>query len=554
MRVSSFALSSFLLSIPLASAWMPNGLPLSRAYAPHLTPVRTPTYLSVLASPGGIVDIVKDEATSSVEVTISATAEQTKEAYDRVIIDASKNIAIPGFRKGSKVPANVIESVMEKSGGREFLKKQALKQLLSTVVEPALKDHPDVDPIGEPALTQSEEVLVSLFKANEEIQLSVKCDVWPTIKWSSEPTEDSKPYDGLEVAYSRKPFNQAKMDQALVDLRARQAQLAPKEGDAPALEMGDACVVNMVGYMATDAGAKGEPLPNAASGDQVDVVMETGKYMEGLVEGLVGAQINDTREVTVTFPMGLKDKTLAGKTAIFDVTVLSVDTRTLPEIDDEFANNIRPGMNVEKLMEEIKEAVDAEDAREFVGVRNAAIDKALAEKIDMVIPETLVTIQAREKFALMLTEMRDNGSPDSEIKKLVSPENFEKYKDISRDGIVRDLKASMAVEEIARLENIRVSPQEVEEQLANLKKEAGDEYDEGQLRPKVESTLLKNYVMELLTDRAKLDITYEEEGKFDQKLMDELMEQTIKREEEEASKRQEQVAKAAAQAEADQSE
>lgn len=189
-------------------------------------------------------------------------------------------------------------------------------------------------------------------------------------------------------------------------------------------------------------------MPNAASGDQVDVVMETGKYMEGLVEGLVGAKINDTREVTVTFPMGLKDKTLAGKTAIFDVTVLSVDTRTLPEIDDEFANNIRPGMNVEKLMEEIKEAVDAEDAREFVGVRNVAIDKALAEKIDMVIPETLVTIQAREKFAVMLTEMRDNGSPDSEIKKLVSAENFEKYKDISRDGIVRDLKASMAVEEV----------------------------------------------------------------------------------------------------------
>lgn len=105
------------------------------------------------------------------------------------------------------------------------------------------------------------QVLVSLFKANEEIQLSVKCDVWPTIKWSSEPTEDSKPYDGLEVAYSRKPFNQAKMDQALVDLRARQAQLAPKEGDAPVLEMGDACVVNMVGYMATDAGAKGEVSP-----------------------------------------------------------------------------------------------------------------------------------------------------------------------------------------------------------------------------------------------------------------------------------------------------
>ena len=65
----------------------------------------------------------------------------------------------------------------------------------------------------------------------------------------------------------------------------------------------------------------------------------------------------------------------------------------------------------------------------------------------------------------MLTEMRDNGTPDAEIKKLVSPENFEKYVDVSRDGITRDLKASLAVEEIAREENIRVDPQEVEEQV-----------------------------------------------------------------------------------------
>ncbi|GMI04300.1 hypothetical protein TrVE_jg1530 [Triparma verrucosa] len=495
--------------------------------------------------------VEKDPKTSSVSVTITATAEQTRDAYDRVITDASKSLDIPGFRKGSKIPANVVESVLEKGGrgGKEFLKKQALKQLIASVVEPALQDDPSVDPIGEPALTQSEEILVSLFQPSEEIQLNVKCDVWPEVKWVG-GASDGKAYDGLEGSYTRKPFNQQKMDEAIKDLKDRQAKLAPKDGDSPTLEMGDACVVNMVGFLADADGKKGEPLPNAASGDQVDVVMETGKYMSGLVEGLVGASVNDTREIKVTFPPNLRDPALKGKSALFDVTVLSVDTRILPEINDEFANNVRPGMNKDDLLEEVKKAVDAEDAREFVGARNKALETSLAGRIEMVIPETLVKMQAKEKFAVMLTEMRDNGTPDAEIKKLVSPENFEKYVDVSRDGITRDLKASLAVEEIAREENIRVDPQEVEEQLGNIKKEmqaqGESDIDETATRSKIEATLQRNYVMDLLAERAKLEVKYQEEEEFDEGLMNKLMEEQIEREKKLADERVEAVAQAAA--------
>ena len=99
----------------------------------------------------------------------------------------------------------------------------------------------------------------------------------------------------------------------------------------------------------------------------------------------------------MTFPPYLKDKSLAGKTAIFDVTVLAVDERTLPVVDDAFASGVRPGLTVQGLEDEIRSALDQEDAREFEGARNKALETALVEKIDMVIPETLVTIQAREK-------------------------------------------------------------------------------------------------------------------------------------------------------------
>mmetsp|Transcript_18462 Transcript_18462/g.38456 ORF Transcript_18462/g.38456 Transcript_18462/m.38456 type:complete len:547 (+) Transcript_18462:28-1668(+) len=517
--------------LTLASAWVNPSINMGRNPV-----VRFGAPLHVLADPSNEVSINPDPATSSVELTINVTGEQTKNAYDRVITETSKNIDIPGFRKGSKIPANVIESVLEGGngqapGGKNMLRKQALKQLVG-LVETVLQDHPTIDPIGQPDFVQNEEILVQMFTPGEPMQLVVKTDIWPTISWK-DAKPDSKVYEGLEASYTRKPFNQAKMDQAVKDLKDRQAKLSPK-GDANAvLEMGDACVVNMVGYMADADGNKGEPLPNAASGDQVDVVMETGKYMEGLVEGIIGAKVDDVREVKVTFPPFLKDKTLAGKTAIFEVTILSVDTRTLPELDDEFANAIRPGLTKEGLMEEIKTAVDSEDAKVFTAARNTALEKALAEKIEMVVPDTLITMQCREKYAVMLTEMRDNGTPDAEIKKLVTPENFEKYKEVARGGIERDLKASMAVEEIAKIENIRVAPDEIEEQMANLKKEvaqSGEEFDEQQMRAKVEATLLRSQVMDYLAGKATLDVKFEEEGDFDEDLMNNIMEEQAERE------------------------
>jgi len=85
-------------------------------------------------------------------------------------------------------------------------------------------------------------------------------------------------------------------------LKERYATLEPIDEPDHELQMGDACTVNMDGYMADENGNKGEPLPNAASGDSVEVVLGEGRYMEGLVEGLVGAKVGETRTVSVSFP------------------------------------------------------------------------------------------------------------------------------------------------------------------------------------------------------------------------------------------------------------
>lgn len=469
---------------------------------------------------------------SAVKVTINVPGTASKAAFDKVCNELSKTISLPGFRKGAKIPPQVLENAMSGKGGRYALRTQAINELLGELIEPALKDEHGLEPIGQPRLEQDIEEVSKNFKPGQDMELSVVCDVWPDVVWK-EVEGKEKPYLGLKGKYKRKPFDDVKFNKALNDLLERYAELAPITDKDHELKMGDACVVNMEGCMATADGQKGEPLPNAASGDRVEVILGPGRYMTGLVEGLVGAKVGETKQVNVSFPVALKDKSLAGKAAIFDVTVLEASTRTLPEVTDEFAEKVRSGLTAESLKEELRKAVDSEDAKEFRPARNAALARALAEVMEVDVPDTLVTNQAREKFAIMMTDMRNSGVPDEEIKRQIQPENFLKYKKIVKDDIVRDFKVSMATDEIGRMEGIEVPDYQVEEQMEAIKQEAAEsneEFDEAQIRSRVAATLQREAVMDFLADNADLEIEFIEE-EFDEELMEQLAQESLKREE-----------------------
>ena len=210
-------------------------------------------------------------------------------------------MSIPGFRKGAKIPPQVIENAWSKNGGKRGLKTMAINELCGELIESALKGDHDLEPIGQPSLVTPAEQLAESFTPGEDLDLTVKCDVWPEIQWKKVEGQE-KPYTGLKGKYKRKPFNQERFDAAMRDLLERYAKLEPYEDASHALTTGDACKVNMVGYMATPEGEKGDPLPNAASGDDVEVILGEGRYMEGLVEGLEGGKVGETKTVKVRFP------------------------------------------------------------------------------------------------------------------------------------------------------------------------------------------------------------------------------------------------------------
>ena len=245
---------------------------------------------------------VKRLQDSAVEIEIPVPGSATKAAYDKVCMELSKQLTLPGFRKGSKIPPAVLEQTMAaRGGGRNSIKVQAINELVNQLVQPTLKAQ-SLDPIGTPTLQVTAETLAETFVPGDDLTLKVQCDVWPEITWLPPIEGQTKAYTGLTGSYKRKPFNQVKLDNALRDLKERYATLELINDDNHVLSMGDACTVNMVGYMANADGTKGAPLPNAASGDNVEVILGTGRYMEGLVEGLVGQKKGDKVEVSVTFP------------------------------------------------------------------------------------------------------------------------------------------------------------------------------------------------------------------------------------------------------------
>ena len=202
-------------------------------------------------------------------------------------------------------------------------------------------------------------------------------------------------------------------------------------------------------------------------------------------------------------------------------------------------------MTAEKLYDELQKAVDQEDAKEYIPARNAALAKALAKVMNVEVPDTLVTNQARDKFAMMMSDMRSNGVSDEEIKNQINPENFSKYKNIVKDDIVADFKVSMATDEIARIEAIEVDEYQVEEQMEAIKKEAAEsseEMDDAQMRARVEATIQRQMVMDFLAENADLDVEFVEgEGDFDEKLMEKLAEESLEREQEMEAKAEEET-------------
>ncbi|CAN0012822.1 unnamed protein product [Pylaiella littoralis] len=446
----------------------------------------------------------KPSANSSIILNLDLPGETTKRCYEKAIRTLSKEAggSIPGYsiKGNSKHPAEVIE----RHFGVQVVNGISLKIITEVIIDEAIKSI-DVQPIGSAELVQDLEVVTQLYTPGAPIMLEVKMDVWPEVNIVKE-------YTGFELEVEEPPLDEPRVAAAWKALQERNV-VTGKTEEGYAAKLGDSVIANMMPYREEKDGSKGEMLPNIASGEGVDIILETGRYMPGLAEGMEGVKAGETREIRVTFPdkLGPQGGDLEGTKAIFEVEAVEVQTRKLPEIDEEFAQSIRNDLTLEELTQEVEKAVMEETGTSKKDARNRRApicptsQDALLGTCSMGIPETLIVEQAREKFAIMMTEFKDQGESDEKIQSMINKESFAKYVEVVRKNTTRGLSLGLLFAHIAEKEDLAYEESEVDDQIDLLRAQAkGQEFDEARARDKIEAQLQREMVLDWVYERSTI--------------------------------------------------
>lgn len=257
---------------------------------------RTSTSLSVaMAEPEATAPTVQkvDKESNVAKMTVTLSGEQTQKAFQRSCDlfneeVKSRNYKVSGFRPGSKLPP----SYLYKMFGEE-----RVKSLCGTLLSEEIQDECEKTGllfVGRGRITAFNE---AEFTAGKPHTIEIECDLWPEIAYGG-----ASGYKGLAVTVGKVGFDDDKFEQVKASIMEKYKDLKTMGADYKA-QMGDVVVANMKGYEKNEDGSKGTALPAVASGDSVEIILEKGKFMEGLVEGVEGATAGETRQIVVKFPV-----------------------------------------------------------------------------------------------------------------------------------------------------------------------------------------------------------------------------------------------------------
>ncbi len=433
---------------------------------------------------------VTTDNASPIEVTLTvemATDDENpfiERSYRRVV----SRINIPGFRRG-RAPRHIVESMM----GRTALLQEALEFMVPETLDKVLQDE-DVSAFGEPSIEVTELEPVS-FTATVPL----------------EPTVDLGDYRGIRVETEPVEVTDEEVDGVLDRVRDEQAVWEPVERPA---EYGDRLNLNVLGTMDEETVVEDEDVEYIPNEENV-------LPFPGFAPNLVGMSEDDESEFTVTVPDDYPREQYAGKDIQFQVSVLSVKQKSLPELDDDFAMSVGDGFDdLEALRNNIRESLtsQAENA-----ARNELEQKSLEALCEVAVVNASPLLYERELEAMQADRermLRQQGLDLATYLRFMgkSPDEF---LDEMRPNAERRLVSALVMRKLAEVEEIEISDEDVQSETDRLLGlSAGDEeQDDSNLdslreflgsastRDNIRSTLHSRRVMERLTEIAqgKLD-------------------------------------------------
>ncbi len=375
---------------------------------------------------------------NTVEFTITISADKFSNAVDEVFKKNVKKITVPGFRKG-KAPRKLIE----KTYGEGVFYEEAVDALLPDAYEAAIKEM-GIDPVDMP------KVEVADIGKDKDLVIKGSVTVKPEVKLGD--------YKGLKLEEIVNTVSAKDVSEELARRQERNARQVAIEDRA--VKKDDIANINFEGFV------DGVAFPGG-KGENYDLVIGSNSFIPGFEDQIIGKKIGEEFDVNVTFPEDYHSEELKGKAATFKTKVNSIMVKELPALDDEFAKDVSEFDTLDELKADIKAKLkEAADARTKQEKENAAID-AVIETMEADVPDCMVDSRIESTIRENNARMAQQGISFEQYLGYMGT-TVDEFKEQMKPNALLQVKGTLALEEIAKLENLEATDADVDEQLQKM--------------------------------------------------------------------------------------
>ena len=381
------------------------------------------------------------------KLTIEVSEDKLEEALQKAYLKQKNKISLPGFRKG-KVPRNMIEKMY----GPEIFFEDAANMLIQENYGAAV-DESGVDIVSRPSIdvTQIEKGKPFIFTAEVAVRPEVKLGK----------------YMGVTVTKIDTTVTDEEVDEAVEKERNNNARTITVEDRA--IENGDTAVIDFEGFV------DGVPF-EGGKGENHSLEIGSHSFIDTFEDQLIGKNTGDEAEVNVTFPEEYHAADLAGKPAMFKVKIHEIKAKELPELDDEFAQDVSEFDTLAEYKENLKKNISERKEAEARRTKEDEAIRKIVEKSSMEIPDAMIDTQVETMIEEFAQRIAQQGLSFEQYMQF-SGMTMDKMKDQVRPEAISRIESSLVLEQIAKDENIEVSDADVDAEIDKMASMYGMEAD-----------------------------------------------------------------------------
>ncbi len=371
-------------------------------------------------------------------LTVEVSVEDMEKAINAVYMQTRGRIAVPGFRKG-KAPRKMIERLY---GTGVFL-EDAANDVIPEEYRKAMKES-GLDIVSQPSIN------VVQLESGKPFIFTAEVAVRPEVTLGE--------YKGVEVPASKVEVTDEEVDAELGREQEKNSRYITVEDRGA--ESGDRVTLDF------DGSVDGVPF-EGGKGSDYPLVLGSNSFIPGFEDQLIGTKAGEHVEVNVTFPEEYQEKSLAGKAAVFACDIKKVEYKELPELDDDFAQDVSEFDTMDEYKTSIRENLKKKKEDEALRAKEDAAVEKVIENAQMEIPDAMVDTQARQMMEDFANRLEMQGLSMEQYSQFTG-QSMEMLIEESKPQALKQIQTRLVLEKVAEAEDIQVSDEELDEELGKM--------------------------------------------------------------------------------------